>query len=315
MAVVTSIRRRAGNVEFGRLSGEELEATLLRLRGRERWLLVQILRGLIELDRRKLHLDWGYASLFSYCVERLGYGESAAGRRIAAARAMRRMPRIEGMLLSGELRLSTVAMAAEDLDESVLEEIRGKTQREVREILARRGKVPREPDRLRPLGEGAWEFRFAGSAALREKFDRARALLSKKHPAGVAFEQVFEAALDEYLKRHDPSREVHSPSGSAQASGSRPPEAPRLPDPPSRRSRAIPRAMRRAVWRRDGGRCAYRGVGGRRCNSTWDVEVDHVNPFCRGGSHEQGNLRLLCAAHNRREAERRLGRGWMRQFY
>jgi hypothetical protein len=65
----------------GELSGEEVEATLLRLRAGERRLEVRILRGLIELDRRKLYLDWGYASLFAYCVDRLGYCESSAGDR------------------------------------------------------------------------------------------------------------------------------------------------------------------------------------------------------------------------------------------
>jgi hypothetical protein len=135
---------------------------------------------------------------------------------------MRRIPRIEGMLLSGEARLSTVAMAAEELarDESVLEEIRGKTQREVQEVLARRGRVPRERDRLRAVSDDrpSWEFRFAAGPALREKFERAKALLSKKHPEGVGFEEVFEAALDEYLKRHDPgaaavAKAARSPRG------------------------------------------------------------------------------------------------------
>ena len=283
--------------ELGKLTAEELEALLLRLRGRERRLEVAILHGLIELDRRKLYLDWGYASLFAYCVERLGYCESAAGRRIAAARAMQRLPRIEAMMLAGELRLSTVAMAAKLLDDGLLEEIRGKTQRQVQEILARRGTASPRPDSVQAVGQ-EWEFRFTAGEALRKKCERARALMSKKHPEGVSCEQVFEAALDEYLKRNDPASAPprHSPRGS------------------KRRSRYIPTAVRRAVWRRDGGRCMYR-AGGRRCGSTWDVEVDHVNLFCRGGTHRESNLRLLCAAHNRREAERSLGKGWMKQFY
>jgi hypothetical protein len=292
-------------MDFGRLSGEDLEATLLRLRKGERRLEVQVLLGLIELDRRKLFLDWGYASLFAYCVERLGYCESSAGRRIAAARAMRRFPRIEGMLLSGEARLSAVAMVAVELerDESVLEEIRGKTLREVEEVLARRGKIPRRRDHVRAVSATAWEFRFTAGRALREKFERAKAILSTKHPEGVACEQVVEAALDEYLKRHDPTRPAASAGRAGSPRGSR------------RRSRAIPAAVRRAVWRRDEGRCAYRSEGGRRCGSTWNLEIDHVKLFCRGGPHREENLRLLCAPHNRREAERSLGQGWMRRFY
>lgn len=44
-------------------------------------------------------------------------------------------------------------------------------------------------------------------------------------------------------------------------------------------------------------------------------DVAAGDPFCRGGTHREENLRLLCALHNRREAERSLGGEWMRQFY
>ena len=266
-------------MDFSNLGSDALEAELLGLRRQERRLEVEVLRGLIEVERRRLHLDRGYGSLFAYCVERLGYCESSAGRRIAAARALRKCPRIEDMLLAGEVHLSTVAMAAKSIakDERVLDRIRGKTQRQVEEILA-------EPGDVR-------ELRFATGPALREKFERARSLLSGKHPEGVTPEQVLEAALDEYLKRHDPTRgPERSPGGSG------------------KRSRAIPAGIRRAVQRRDGGRCTFVGSEGRRCGSTWDVEIDHVKPWCRGGDHRVENLRLLCSAHNRREAERMLGR-------
>lgn len=269
-------------MEFRGLASDALEAALLALRRQERQLEVQVLHGLIEVERRRLHLDRGYGSIFTYSVEFLGYGESAAGRRIAAARALRRCPRIEGLLLAGEVHLSTVAMAAKEIaqDEGVLDRIRGKTQRQVEEILAA-GKIR--------------EFKFEAGPAFREKFERARALLSRKHADGITPEQVLEAALDEYLKRHDPARPInHSPRGSDRAG-------------PRRRSRAVPAAVRRAVWRRDGGRCTFMGPHGRRCGSTWDVEIDHVRPFCRGGEHRIGNLRLLCSAHNRRNAELELG--------
>ncbi len=260
-------------MDFRGLSSDALEAALLGLRRRERQLEVQVLQGLIEVERRRLHLDRGYGSLFAYCVELLGYCESAAGRRIAAARALRRCPRIEAMLLAGEVHLSTVAMAAKAIakDERVLDRIRGKTRRQVEEILA---------------AGGTWEFRFDAGAAFREKFERARALLSRKHPDGVTPEQVLEAALDEYLKRHE-----HSPRGSGGG------------------ARYIPAAVRRAVSRRDGDRCTFVGPDGRRCGSTWDVEVDHVKPCSRGGGRRLENLQLLCSAHNRRK-----GTAWMASF-
>ena len=63
---------------------------------------------------------------------------------------------------------------------------------------------------------------------------------------------------------------------------------------------AIPAAVRREVWQRDGGRCSYVDPRtGRRCASRHLLEIDHRIPYARGGSAERANLRLLCAAHHR----------------
>ena len=41
-----------------------------------------------------------------------------------------------------------------------------------------------------------------------------------------------------------------------------------------------------------------------RCESKWDLEIHHdETPFAMGGGHNISNLRLLCAAHNKLEAE------------
>ena len=64
--------------------------------------------------------------------------------------------------------------------------------------------------------------------------------------------------------------------------------------------RAIPAAVKRAVWRRDRGRCSYVDhASGRRCGSQHLLQIDHVVPYAHGGAAEPNNLRLLCAAHHR----------------
>ena len=64
--------------------------------------------------------------------------------------------------------------------------------------------------------------------------------------------------------------------------------------------RAIPAAVKREVWRRDGGRCRYVDrTSGRRCGSQHLLQIDHVVPYALGGAAEPNNLRLLCAAHHR----------------
>ena len=65
-------------------------------------------------------------------------------------------------------------------------------------------------------------------------------------------------------------------------------------------TRAIPAAVRRHIWLRDRGRCTYRDpTSGRCCGSRHLLQVDHIQPYAMGGSASVGNLRFLCAAHNR----------------
>ena len=68
-------------------------------------------------------------------------------------------------------------------------------------------------------------------------------------------------------------------------------------------SRYVPVNLKRAVWSRDQGRCGYVDPKtGRRCNSTYALELDHAVPYAKGGLTELGNLRLRCRAHNQYHA-------------
>jgi hypothetical protein len=75
---------------------------------------------------------------------------------------------------------------------------------------------------------------------------------------------------------------------------------------PSRRERSpsgrhIPAAVRRAVWQRDEGRCAFVGRNGR-CREAAFLEFHHVAPFAAGGAATADNIQLRCRAHNQYEA-------------
>ena len=85
--------------------------------------------------------------------------------------------------------------------------------------------------------------------------------------------------------------------------------AARPPAPESSRARRarrhIPAAVRRALWRRDGGACCYHDpLTGVTCGSTHLVQIDHIVPVAQGGSDDIANLRLRCAVHNRRRDSR-----------
>ena len=68
-----------------------------------------------------------------------------------------------------------------------------------------------------------------------------------------------------------------------------------------------PPLTRRAVLRRDGGRCAY-------CSETADT-VDHVVPRSRGGRHEWSNVVASCKADNLTKGDHLLSElGWKLAF-
>ena len=122
------------------LSDRELLAALHTLRGSERESLLEILRHLNEVERRRLHLKLGYSSMFVYCTEHLCYSESTAARRVQAARCVSRFPKVEALLVSGEINLVTLGLVANLLTPQnvdwFLEKIRNKRQREVEAIAA-----------------------------------------------------------------------------------------------------------------------------------------------------------------------------------
>ncbi len=137
------------------LSDNVLLSRLHELVKNEKQTTLSILRHLAEVDRRDLYLAYGFSSLFDYCVGALGYSRSAAGRRIASARCLRRFPEVHDLLELGEVNLTTIGHVASILNDEnrdlLLREIRGKTERQVESIVARYKPPVAYRDRVRPV--------------------------------------------------------------------------------------------------------------------------------------------------------------------
>jgi hypothetical protein len=72
-------------------------------------------------------------------------------------------------------------------------------------------------------------------------------------------------------------------------------------------SRHIPASVKRAVWLRDRGQCAFVARLGRRCGQRAFLEFHHVEPFAVGGEATVRNISLRCRRHNAHEAEMLFG--------
>jgi hypothetical protein len=92
---------------------------------------------------------------------------------------------------------------------------------------------------------------------------------------------------------------------------------PQRPRPHQTGSRHVPAGVRRQVWTRDDGRCAFDGASGR-CAERGFLEFHHVRPFAEGGETTAANLELRCRAHNAYEATLHFGTLFVkegRRFY
>src|SRR5689334_12254851 len=83
----------------------------------ERARSADVIEHLVEIDRRRLFLDQACRSLSCYCIERLGYSEDEAGKRVRVARLARRFPRLLDELRAGSIHLTGLALLAQYLTE------------------------------------------------------------------------------------------------------------------------------------------------------------------------------------------------------
>jgi 5-methylcytosine-specific restriction endonuclease McrA len=150
--------------------------------------------------------------------------------------------------------------------------------------------------------------------AVMQKLDRCKALLSGKHPCGIDYNTLIMELASDWLEKHDPVSRSERRTKRKKSKNTRTTSKLKNIDQQDT-SRHISPATRDAVYSRDGGQCSYRGSNGKRCESKWDLEIHHdQTPFAMGGGHSLRNLRLLCAVHNKLEAELVYGQRHMRRY-
>ena len=96
------------------LSDNSLLNQLNKLVKQEHKLALEILPHLLEVEDRRLHLKYGYSSLYKYCVDSLGFSESTAVRRIRAARCARQFPEVFRLLEQRKIKIAS-RVAAKNL--------------------------------------------------------------------------------------------------------------------------------------------------------------------------------------------------------
>ncbi len=309
---------------LSQMSDAALELDLHAAVGRERTSTVESLAFIGEFDARGLHLPAGYPSMFQYCLSELSLSEDSASKRIRAARAARRCPAVLAALAEGGLHLSAVVLLAPRLTpESEDEQIaaasrRSKTQIEL--MLPERFPSEGGPTTATPVPfDSIADSHAPGHASTPSTHSKVTPLSSGRYRLETTIEQLGydDLALSKALLPHTSpwcdAAEVMQQALRMLAAHllKRASSATAKPRAQLReaKGRHVPAAVRREVWQRDGGRCAFVSESGVRCGSNRLVRLDHIVRFAEGGKSTSEILRRLCGPHDQFEVKRRLGAG------
>ena len=144
-----------------------------------------------------------------------------------------------------------------------------------------------------PLAAERFRVQFTVGKETHEKLRFAQDMLRREIPdgdPGAIFDRALTLLLEEVARKKMASTAAPGPD--------------RITAPGSRH---IPAAVKRAVWFRDRGQCAFVSQQGRRCKERSFLELHHIHPFALGGEATTGNISLRCHRHNAHEAERVFG--------
>jgi hypothetical protein len=166
-----------------------------------------------------------------------------------------------------------------------------------------------KPAVVRPIAPARYQVQMTVSAETHAKFRHAQDLLRHAVPDGdpaVIFDRALTLLVQQLERTRCGAKKPEKPKQTAEPAQ----ESRAAANGPSltKRSRRISAAVRREVWARDGGQCAFVGTAGR-CEERGFLECHHQVPFAAGGEATVANVSLRCRSHNNHEAERFFGAG------
>jgi hypothetical protein len=167
---------------------------------------------------------------------------------------------------------------------------------------------------VQPLSPERYRIQFTMGQEGYDLLRRLQTLLRREIPDGdagaiferalrILHERVEAARFGKGAKRERTSGVLGSVAPTPGTPAGTPSYANRIRPGADDRSRYIPRAVKRAVWYRDRGQCAFVSRSGVRCGEQEYLELHHVQPHALKGPATVANIALRCRRHNVYEAE------------
>ncbi len=334
--VVAAAAAAAAGAAAGADDWRVVDRTLRGLARRRAALDVEEAAWLRRARALGVHRELGFATFFEYVERVLGYAPGPARERLRVADALAALPKLRAAMTAGDVAYSAAReltrVATVDTEAAWLTAAAKHTVREIEDMVSgrRRGDSPEDPP---DPAARLHELRLLLPAAVLGKFTAARRALEAACGHPLTDGDLVATLCDGQLAGAGPHiGDAAAPTGPMyQIAITRCPDCMRAwqdvaghtieisetdlaqascdaellgrvdGDKPARVTKTIPPRTRRAVLRRDRGRCVVPG-----CRNARYVDVHHIVPRAAGGKHTPTKLAVMCSAHHKAAHDGRL---------
>ena len=287
----------------------------------ERKITAEIIEMIKDIDFKRIYLDYGYTSMFSFLTKEMGYTPAAAQRRIDAARLCKEVPELHQNLKAGTINLSQVSILAQavrqkqkeepeieipkDLKKEVLEKVKQSGLVQTQKVIAQELDLQiHAHEKKRYQKDESVRIELTLSKEQFQELERVKELISHTHPS-VKLSELIEFLTKAYLKQKDPlKRQQKAESASASVALSRQNQSEKMADykrkaETNSKRPHISAELRKQLFQRD--KCCQwiDPKTKRKCGSKFQLQIDHIEPVWRDGANKIENLQVLCAVHNK----------------
>ena len=279
---------------------QELELAVAQ----EKKLTLKVLELLQQVENKKLYADLGHRSLFSYCVDQLGYSPAEASVRVNATRLVMSVPSVKKDIDQGSIGLTQASQIQtlfkkESFTPTEKSEIIGKLQK----------KSTRQTEKILAdfSTHKARQKTLTLQQRLLEKIEQVQADMG-----GISELEVIESLVDTYLQEKKRlKKETKAKHMGEKIKKAEKEVAKTKPTKEYKNMRYLPRTIKEQVDARAQGQCEFVTASGVRCKCRTKLQYDHVRPIGMGGRSTTDNLRKLCPTHNQRVAIKVYGTEFM----
>lgn len=312
-------------VEMGELhtvADDQLLVSLENHFAQERKLTRVILFHLKEIHARRLYAKRGYPNMFWMLIKHFKQSETAANQRMKALELMLAVPVVEERIVSGDLNLSTLALAQRQIarEEKVTNKKLSKEEKaEIVDSITSKTMADAEIELFKHLPESASTPQTVVRRISEEGVRMGLTMPNSVHARMTRLQELwahvdrtmdpidiidraFEIALDKVdplrrkpkptkdkLRKATATTQSFADSAKHRVSGQL----------AGKRATYYKKELDRELWQRAGGQCEWVDPSsGKRCDCSFGVQREHVIPVALGGSNDLSNLQLLCSTHN-----------------